>query len=159
MTSRICKSCGAVNRPGEMICRECGDLLFLPTPSNTAKLRLETYVADVLVEAPHLLQLKINGQVCQTPLRDGLTVLIGRDISDLRGETVIDLFPLQAAERGVSREHAAIYVEGASVFVTDLESTNGTYLNGRLLRPHQPYILRSGDVIHFGRLEARVQLG
>ncbi|MCA9978554.1 MAG: FHA domain-containing protein, partial [Anaerolineales bacterium] len=48
----------------------------------------------------------------------------------------------------VSREHACIRRQGWRVFVEDLGSTNGTFLNdGRILEAMQ---LRDGDVIKIG---------
>jgi pSer/pThr/pTyr-binding forkhead associated (FHA) protein len=46
-----------------------------------------------------------------------------------------------------SRQHAQITVEGSSVFVEDLESTNGTFLNGNQLNAKQQ--LNHGDEVVF----------
>lgn len=48
----------------------------------------------------------------------------------------------------VSREHARIRREGRKVFLEDLESTNGTFLNDQ--RVLAPVILRDGDRILIG---------
>ncbi|RAL20267.1 GGDEF domain-containing protein [Lujinxingia litoralis] len=49
---------------------------------------------------------------------------------------------------GISRNHARVIAYGDDVFVEDLESANGTYLNGdRLLRRQQ---LKDGDKITLG---------
>lgn len=48
----------------------------------------------------------------------------------------------------LSREHTLFYVERGAFFVKDLESKNGTFLNGNLLR--QPERLRHGDRIKAG---------
>lgn len=47
----------------------------------------------------------------------------------------------------VSREHAKIMKRGGSYFVVDLNSTNSTYLNGRLLHPGEEVALASGNII------------
>src|SRR5579859_3399567 len=57
----------------------------------------------------------------------------------------IDLAPFGAMESGVSRKHALLRRLGPDVVVIDLESTNGTRLNGMPLKAHQPVTLRSGD--------------
>ncbi|MFN8472112.1 MAG: FHA domain-containing protein [Anaerolineae bacterium] len=49
------------------------------------------------------------------------------------------------AEREVSRHHAEIRKEGESFVVTDLGSTNGTFVNGQ--RITRPMRLRDGDLI------------
>lgn len=46
-----------------------------------------------------------------------------------------------------SRQHAKITVEGSAVFVEDLDSTNGTFLNGTQLRAKQQ--LNHGDEVVF----------
>ncbi|MBX6314286.1 MAG: GGDEF domain-containing protein [Isosphaeraceae bacterium] len=54
-------------------------------------------------------------------------------------------------EGTVSRRHAALRSDGdGRVWLTDLGSTNGTFVNGRRLVPHQPVLLRDGDRLRFG---------
>lgn len=48
----------------------------------------------------------------------------------------------------LSREHTQVYGQGGRYFVKDLESKNGTYLNGQLIR--QPEALKHGDRIKVG---------
>jgi len=81
------------------------------------------------------------------PLTYGKQVLIGRDKScDLR----IDLLD-------ISRRHAILNSEDNNWFITDLESTNGLYLNDRPLIAFTPYCLTIGDKISFGpSLDSRV---
>lgn len=54
----------------------------------------------------------------------------------------------------VSRRHAVIRVEGRTVLVEDLGSSNGTYLNHVLLRA--PAELRPGDKLGIGPYELRI---
>ena len=51
----------------------------------------------------------------------------------------------------VSRQHAWLRLEGGECWLQDAGSTNGTYINGRLV--HQPRRLRHGDVVRFGQVE------
>ncbi len=56
----------------------------------------------------------------------------------------------------VSADHLEIAPKGAAVMATDLDSRNGTLLNGdRLERPRR---LRNGDVIQVGRFRLEVAL-
>lgn len=50
--------------------------------------------------------------------------------------------------RGVSRRHAELRWRGGHLVLRDLESTNGTYLNGRPVT--EEVTVRGGDVIQFG---------
>ncbi len=59
----------------------------------------------------------------------------------------------------VSRAHARLFWQDDGYWVEDLSSTNGTWLNGRRLPPHEPAPLKPGDVIGLGpnvRLEFHV---
>jgi len=49
----------------------------------------------------------------------------------------------------VSKEHARLRVEGPSVFIEDLDSTNGTLVNGKAIEG--PTLLHRGDRIALGR--------
>ena len=40
-------------------------------------------------------------------------------------------------ENGVSREHLRLDVEGSEVYVTDLDSSNGSYIQGQRLEPNK----------------------
>ena len=51
--------------------------------------------------------------------------------------------------RAISRFHAKIEKEGGSFFLTDLNSTNGTFLNHVRLEANQPVLLKPGDEIIF----------
>ncbi len=54
-------------------------------------------------------------------------------------------------EDGVSRLHAEIRLdERGDVHVLDLDSTNGTFVNGRRLKPSSPEPLNDGDRINIG---------
>ncbi|AZZ94989.1 EAL domain-containing protein [Hahella sp. KA22] len=54
----------------------------------------------------------------------------------------------------VSRQHAEFHQEEGQLFVRDLSSTNGTFVNH--CRINQVTPVCSGDVIHFAHIEARV---
>lgn len=68
----------------------------------------------------------------------------------------IDLGRLGGWERGVSRLHAAIQRMGDGLYLVDLNSTNGTFLNGRRIEPHTPYLLHDRDHIRLGLFDVSV---
>jgi pSer/pThr/pTyr-binding forkhead associated (FHA) protein len=55
----------------------------------------------------------------------------------------------------VSRYHALLLRDAAGLLLVDLESTNGTVVNGELVRPDEPVRLGNGDVIQIGQVLAR----
>ncbi len=70
---------------------------------------------------------------------------LGRSAPNSVYQPRIDLTRYGAYERGMSRLHAAIQRVGDHVTVTDLRSSNGSWLNGKRLEPDVPMVLRSGD--------------
>lgn len=67
-----------------------------------------------------------------------------------------DLSPLaarieQAGLRWVSGKHAEVFLEDGRLYVRDVGSTNGTYLNGERIEPLQPFELANGDQVSFSR--------
>lgn len=60
----------------------------------------------------------------------------------------------------ISRKHARLAFEGTLLIVQDLQSTNGTFLNGRLIRPGVAVPVGDGDQIAFSsEVVARIRLG
>ena len=65
------------------------------------------------------------------------------------GRAQDNTFPLH--ERSISRHHALFEVDpDGEVWLSDLGSTNGTFLNGPLLDGHVPVRLRDGDRVRLG---------
>ncbi|PZO14250.1 MAG: FHA domain-containing protein [Burkholderiales bacterium] len=52
----------------------------------------------------------------------------------------------------VSGEHAVMQMSGADVFLEDLNSTNGTYVNGKAIKKQQ---LQSGDTVEIGKYKIK----
>ncbi len=73
-------------------------------------------------------------------------IVIGRG----KGEDRLDLSLQYAKFLGVSRDHAEIFFQNGYYFVTDLGSTNGSFVNDHRLIPHKPYLLQQSDEIRFG---------
>ncbi len=55
-------------------------------------------------------------------------------------------------DESVSRMHARITLDGDSVYLEDLNSTNGTFRNGRQMQPYEKARLDEGDEIKCGRV-------
>ena len=51
------------------------------------------------------------------------------------------------SKRNVSKQHARLTLKGEQAVVADLNSTNGTLLNGRQLAAHQRVQLTHGDTV------------
>lgn len=60
----------------------------------------------------------------------------------------------------VGRCHARIFFDGGSWFIEDLGSVNGTTVDGRIIPPNAPVILRDGSTLTFaGRAHSRFKAG
>jgi pSer/pThr/pTyr-binding forkhead associated (FHA) protein len=64
---------------------------------------------------------------------------------------------LQLAEGSVSSHHCEISLRGSDVFVKDLNSTNGTYINGQQVKTEAQ--LKPGQILRLGQLELRLENG
>jgi len=56
----------------------------------------------------------------------------------------------------ISRQHAKIYQEDRKLMVKDMGSTNGTKLNGKPLRPHQPTQINSSSRLELGSVKIKL---
>ena len=81
----------------------------------------------------------------ESPLRD--KVSIGRNLSN---QIVLDY------EKSVSGNHCEIYLEGTTFWVRDLNSRNGTYVDG--IRVADVAEISNGSIIKLGRLELVVEI-
>jgi hypothetical protein len=89
------------------------------------------------------------------PLPNGAQAIVGRADQASNFFPDIDLNPYNALDNGVGRRHARVFVQGSQVMIEDLDSTNGTTLNGQKLAARQPQPLRDGDQILIGKLLLR----
>ena len=85
--------------------------------------------------------------------QSGLTYVLGpgNTVAGRGGSCAIFL-----ADVTVSREHARFSVDASSLSVTDLGSTNGTYVNGQR---HEAGQLAQGDELMIGKFRLRVSRG
>jgi hypothetical protein len=86
----------------------------------------------------------------QSKVGRGREYIIGRSGKGVVPD--VDLTPLGAATQGISRQHAALVVDGDTLFIKDLNSTNFTYVEGKRLRGTEQLALKSGDRVQFGSL-------
>jgi hypothetical protein len=164
----ICSNCQHQNVSGTLFCIECGAQLDGVDTLTTQAITQEQ-ISDELKkkgqrpEPPSSpinswisLHLMDSGKILPLASRNEFT--LGR-LSE--GQPImpdIDLTPYQAYASGVSRLHVVIKRESSRVFIMDLGSSNGTYLNGRRLSPHVEETLSHGDVVALGKLKIQVLL-
>ena len=82
--------------------------------------------------------------------------ILGRFSELYRYTNYIDLSMFGAAELGVSRVHAQLHMEAGSVYITDLNSKNGTFVAGSRLAPNQSLRVEPNHKILLGRLHLQL---
>jgi pSer/pThr/pTyr-binding forkhead associated (FHA) protein len=99
----------------------------------------------------------VAGSAAALPLPASAQAIVGRSDPVSNFYPDLDLGPHGALDNGVGRRHLRVFLQGGQVLIEDLDSTNGTVLNGQKLAPRQPQPLRDGDQILAGKLLLRYQ--
>jgi hypothetical protein len=163
----ICPNCQYKNLDGTVFCVECGMQLSGLQPIVTQNIsadnrpfppmeRRKTAPFSEDLETWASLHLLDSGQIL--PLGDRTEFTLGRVSEAQPIMPDIDLTPYQAYANGVSRLHAVLKRDGTRVFVMDLGSSNGTYLNGKRLTPNVDHTLNHGDMLALGKLKIQILL-
>ncbi|MDZ4719442.1 MAG: zinc ribbon domain-containing protein [Roseiflexaceae bacterium] len=127
-----------------------------PAPSYTPP--PPSYTPPVMARsalAPARLVVVATGAVLALPAATQATIGRADPVSQFFPE--IDLNPHGALDNGVGRKHARLFVLSGQVMVEDLDSTNGTQINGQRLPARQPRTLTNGDTLVVGKLALRLQ--
>jgi pSer/pThr/pTyr-binding forkhead associated (FHA) protein len=112
---------------------------------------------DEDVTEQRALVLMIRGVTRRVVVTEDLSIVLGRSDANVRFNPDVDLTPYGAAERGVSRAHSRMHIANGQLFITDLGSTNGTFVAGKKLTPNEPQVIRPGDELLLGRLAISIQ--
>jgi len=97
-----------------------------------------------------------SGQYTEVMPTQKKPLLIGRSHKSLPLQPDVDLTPFLMEQHGVSRRHALIRLRDLRLEVQDLNSTNGTGINGFRFRPKEVHEVRNGDTITLGRVSLLV---
>ena len=142
MASVTCRSCGRSNAAGDKTCGYCG------TPLPRSRTAGGPDPAAARPEAA-------NDDPFASPTRATLRLPTGRVITLDSGDRLMvgrgqDSPLADACTDNISREHAVFLVRDDGVFLQDMRSTNGTFLNGSRLDPDREYRLSGSAAITFG---------
>lgn len=108
--------------------------------------------SELVFEEGMVLRMDVRGSSAPILLTPGRQTILGRRDPTDREIPDLDLGPYAAHQMGVSRHHAVIEFNERQLRILDLESRNGTYVNGTKLEPRQPHPLRNGDEIRIGKM-------
>ncbi|MDE2126016.1 MAG: FHA domain-containing protein [Armatimonadetes bacterium] len=131
--SVVCPVCAGSTPDVEIWCGECGYLLSQPAPQQL----------EPPTEAALAWLISSDGR--RFPLRSGKTT-IGRADTDII-----------SPDGSVSRTHAEIAIRPGGTTIQDLDSTNGTSVDGRRLNPGEICPLADGASIKLGGWQMRLE--
>jgi pSer/pThr/pTyr-binding forkhead associated (FHA) protein len=152
-----CPACQALNDAAAPECVYCG-IPFGNAPSGTVPTKRQP--GGVTRNLPQEMEQEFpeNGVAVfltnyerpfDTCLEDDF--IIGRKTDEAQGR-MVDLSAFHAFNLGISRQHVRIQRAGTGYLITDLNSTNGTWLNGERLLPNQTVKLPSAAQLRLGKM-------
>jgi len=161
-----CPSCSFPNLYGAVFCGECGALLppagalnagaaLADSPAESPASRDKAAATTATMSQWAMLHVLEGGQDLALAGRDEFT--LGRRSGRQPVAPDIDFAPFQGYSSGVSRLHAMIRRRGNRVLLKDLNSANGTYVNGRRIHAGREEPLANGDIIALGKLKIQIQ--
>jgi len=153
-----CPDCGFVNPDGANYCQRCGHFLGggAPTQEHSGEPTTATYrvgetgelipidLDDAAAHGPVLVIRSGGGRVGESFPLDGDRMTIGR-----RPDSDIFLDDVT-----VSRDHALLVRRGGDLYLDDLGSLNGSYVNRRRIESHR---LEDGDELQIGKYKLTFQ--
>lgn len=160
-----CPSCKCQQFVGTIYCTECGTRLVhiseisdtSPSKSNDKKKKTTpSSIPGPSLQTGALLGLKITGSDSVVSLLGRVNYTLGRTIEGQAVIPDIDLSPFGAEKYGVSRIHAEVFLKPDGIFIIDLDSANGTKVNGAQIETVTPVHLHHGDIIHLGGLSVQL---
>ena len=82
-------------------------------------------------------------------------IIIGR--SDDDSAVDVDLTHKGGYRLGISRKHMQLAPAGENIVATDLNSRNGSKINGQAMRPMQSYTIHTGDTLQLSGLDLHIR--
>lgn len=159
-----CLNCSHMNTDEAKLCANCGMSLY--SVAHIDPLATETLVFDNIEVAKKarsetgseefihgmVLNIHVEGFDKIIRIRPSEAILLGRADPRLRISPEVDLTDYGAPKKGVSRSHAALRVVSDTLYVIDMNSSNGTFHRGERLDAGKPRVVRDGDVVQLGEL-------
>ncbi len=154
-----CSNCGTPYTLNDTVCAKCGHLLFDPRSSTVALqvdpnlLRLRrTRPESGAMHPERAVSLLVRGMMERFIFEEGTEIILGRTDLLTTDPGHFDLTRYGGHDRGVSRTHALLRFTGDAITITDLNSSNGTFVNTQRLEAHKPCALHTGDELMLGSL-------
>ena len=154
-----CPFCNSTYPENTLFCEECGSYLSPGNSQATDPLADQEESKSGESDSGPFKTLKLvieDGGSIELPLSK--EIILGRLDPSRAIFPDIDLSREGGIDKGVSRRHARISKREGQVFIEDMNSLNGTFLNATRLVPELPYPLKDGDQVQLGKLILTVHL-
>jgi len=155
-----CPFCNSTYPENTLFCEECGSYLSPGNGQATDPLSSQDGKEEsgqvgggsfrtlrLIIEDGGSIELPLSKEIVLGRLDPGRAIFPDVDLSSDEG-----------IDKGVSRRHARITRREGQVFIEDLNSLNGTFLNATRLVPELPYPLKDGDQVQLGKLIVTINL-
>lgn len=145
--TKFCPTCKFGNDANALTCIHCGSSLDLIFTKSMVMDKASQYTVPEDGMAFYF-----AGSTTQIAVSTDEEFVLGRK-TEGDTEAMVDLTYPDGFAQGVSRRHAKIRSSSTGYMITDLNSSNGTWLDGKILPPSQPVELPSGVTVQLGRLK------
>ena len=133
-TVRVCEECRTKNKPNARICENCGEDISDVEPTTASAL------------APQSVANATNDYLASI---DGKYRFVIKNAVHILGRNN-EFGDYLASKPFVSGTHAKITKNGGLIYITDMGSTNGTFINNTRVNAQVPVLLNDNDEIGFG---------
>ena len=166
-----CPFCQTLHVDNTLFCDECGTYLLEEEGRDTFQLEEDQRKSEESTQTPEaaaasgffssfppVIRLKIASTHRNLEIKLEKILYLGRldPVANIYPE--VDLTNDNGLEFGVSRQHLRVLRRDEGIFIEDLGSINGSFINGQKLLPYQIEPLADGDIIRLGRLDVEVSL-
>jgi hypothetical protein len=146
------------NPEGAIVCASCGHTLDEHRTLTTRNMAMSAPLVEPAKQTAHVGKLSNRGiAIYPGPSKEPVIVevkervLLGRR-RDVPVPDLVDLTPYDAYRMGVSRSHAVLTFKGSRLYIHDVGSVNGTFLDSVKLKPYELYAVQSGKAVSLGQL-------
>jgi len=146
---KFCPSCKLGIDANAVVCRHCGAKQVLSPPGQEEP---NNKLVTGLSVPSNGVAVYSAGKHEPIVVTEDKEFVLGRDLPSA-SEKLVDLTQLDGFAMGVSRRHAMVRAAEGGYKLIDLNSSNGTWLNGQILVPTVVYDLPSGSRVQLGHLK------
>jgi hypothetical protein len=162
----LCILCSSLTQHNQLVCAQCGEQFAQVTDTSPLDSPTELSLPErgireeTTLVGEGIVILAIGAKLLRIHLAINTSIIVGRCGHAVHNgsEEITDLTPFGTFSLGVSRQHLRLTRQGSFMFVADLKSTNGTWLNGLRLAAQAKYLLCDGDTLKLGDMMFQVRL-